>query len=293
MLTCDVAEYNKENYKIKKSILRDAVIRVDYEDIVDLTINDLIFKIEKYLNIKKFKLIAESKMADIQVEINQNLDPDVNNNIPINIYNRRTVYTFKHTDDKLNLLLIVTPIFCYIQQNGSFITDNPKYLGFDTLSTLLMGVLDFINSEKPLFYTRIGIRKINSLFTKNKSSLKNAFAPIFIKNIDFFPPKIKNKGNPKVDQIYNFPIGEFNVNLRTLLQIIGLMSPRNQIVNVYNFNFDIDTYLINNEENLSHDNLMIILKEANDTLFAIFLRCLSESARKSLVENKNITEITL
>ena len=292
----DIKKFTCENYPIKKSILRESLIRLDYVDVLDLEREDLLFSIEKELQKKNFSIIKTSTIGEVKIDLKNilSLDPSINrNSTPIDFINNRKVYVFFNKD--LNIYIQISPLFSYIRQKGSFVNDSPKYYGYDNLSNVIVQVLEIINQYIPLNYTRIGIRKFNSLFSSKKTTIKNAFNKLLINDILFYPRKIKDLCNPRIEKLYNFYIDNYGVNLRNYLQVVQLKDPSGKKVDAYNFNFDIDVYTYPDllKGDIEQSMLKNCLNNANNLLYSMFLWSLSEESREKLLNNKNITEIDL
>lgn len=292
----DIENLTSENYKIKKSILRESIIRVDYTDVIALEKDNLISNIEKELKKYNLRIVNKSTIGEIKIDLKNilSLDPSASrNNTPIDFVNNRIVYEFYN--EKENLSVQISPLFTYIRQKGSFIKDTPGYLGYENLSKVIVNVLKVINNNIPLNYTRIGIRKFNSLFSTKKSVIKKAFNKLLVNDIAFYPSKINNFYNPRIEKLYNFYKNNFGVNLHNYIQIVQLENQNGKKVNSYNFNFDIDVYtspeLLNN--NIEQNMLKGTLEQANKILYAIFLWSLSGESINNLQNDKNITEIVL
>jgi len=296
MLSNIIEELTLEKYPIQKSLLRDALIRVDYNDFVDFT-PEIISAIEKYLLKTSYRLKETGLFKELRFQLNLNIDPrnfdpmDTVETLPVEHYNHRKILVIK--EEETNTIIHVSPLFSFIQQKGSFINNEPPYKKFPDLSNILINILEIINNHIPLSYNRIGIRKINSQFSQKKKELKEAFNNLLIKDLDFFRGKPKKTDNPKIEKLYNFKLNNHNINLLTVLQVFSLMNPDQEEVNAYNFNYDIDTYLTKVDVEIKQSDLFSILEKANKYSFAMFLWCLKEEARQKLVNNEYITEISL
>ena len=262
---------NIKREQLKNNFLKEIIIRLDFQNILENDIPKIISMIKNYVEQLGFDRYEERNTGNINVDIRKNDfgSPDVTSNIT----NKKKVYCFT---DEIGYLLELTDSSVVVRYSST------KYIPFEKHFDIISNIVKII-SDNSSFFTekRFGVRKINKCLLKDKLLINKFFNP---KVISFYD---EDKNAMMCTRSDIFVNGNECINFnRSIIQ----GKSNNDIL--YQISLDIDAYIqeINAIKNTIYNQEEVL--KLNNTIFDIFIGSLTEELKKNLInEEWNLTEI--
>lgn len=248
---------------LKKNILKEVIIRLDFEGVLQAEMEKILLPAKPYLRKKGFNRYEE-KISNQIVE-NENTLKDLKSQI---------IYSFTAEASGYILYLSNTSVVLTVRSQS--------YFPFEVYADIFFNIVDFYRKSIDFFTPkRFGLRKINYCFVTSKESIGKYFNPLYY-NCDVPIEGCESQTVERIDRI----IGEKNsFNLRYTIEK-GQIGDRS----CYKVSLDSDAYMTNYEdiENLFSDrkNLSLI----NETIFRIFISALTDKFLEVLLGKKESNE---
>lgn len=260
-----------------QKLLEQFIICINYSGMLDSDIQEIIKETRSYFVEKGFSI--STGIANLNgIELN---DPrEILGNADLN-QNLLTKYVFnrKHVDINLTKISLDISVKARLEYEGSKTYEQYIIYIYHTLIHKFEGIIDV---------SRIGIRKINSLFIRDINLLSNYFKPEIINCFS-----IKNmlfKTNGLISMAANnttFKLDDSKINLNSEVQIGEAQEIINETINsfsVYRIILDIDVYWDQEVGELGN-NIQGKLNSLSTLATKIYNTCLNEAFRYSLNNN--------
>lgn len=267
-------ELNKiDKSKLKKNFLKQIILRADYVGVLQSEMDLILSKAKRFLKDSGFNKYEEKTNNEINIELDhvnvfQNSNPikEVKNSKIFRFINENVGYT----------LDLSTNFICMT-------INTIKYVPFEEYAKIFKGLID-ICANTIEFYTvnRIGIRKINFCFLKNKDSINKYFSE---KYFDCY--NVYNDADVLVvDRKTNFKLEKNKVNLFSKVEKGFIENDE-----IYVILLDIDLYSdeINEIQEILKENEK--LADLNEKIFTIYVDTFNDELYKVLSsENEDLPD---
>lgn len=250
---------------ITKNYLKNLLIRVDFDDIVDFDI-----KTEKIFT----NYLREKNYTDNKGQVNElNLSITLKDN-SFSQCNTETRRAFVFNNECEKVRIEITPSAILLVKYGNF----KEYSGLDKYKQIFLDVFNEINKNEHIYLKKISIKKIDNFETSNVSIFNDIFDEFI--TYDFMKNPLTDRIN-HIAKMINFPIGEYNVNYLNRL-FKGAFFVKDKFKDGYQFLMEVEMY---KDINIRTEQLDKDITSMNNSLFNIFMTSFSSAARDKIKNN--------
>lgn len=266
-------DYSALRGQVNKNYLQTLILRVDFDDIVQIDAATE-KKLTKFLRDTKG---FEKKLTSLN-EVNIKINSEINlseNSIPFQFDSaKRNIILFDNEEKKIKIE--ISTFFVVINKYGEF----EQYEGFEEYRDLLTEIVKIISEDEDLFMKRIGVRKVDSFDTEDIKKYLSCFNSFLIEEIN--NPLTSNIQNTAKRISFNEPIelNVYQVHYQTQLQQ-AVKFEEGKASNVYQLLIDIDVSMSLNIDNDINNNL----SKMNKLLFNLFMNSFNEDGINKIKTN--------
>ena len=267
----------KNRNELKRNIISSIILRVDYEGLMDIDLDNLIVKIRELLKEEKYLDSREIYKNELEFLINPN-SSSINDLLRINPQPTLKVYEF--IDENKRKIQI---------SRKFFICELHIFEEFEKYSKIMCHFMENAISDISLFkIKRLGLRKVNVCYVLEQNSISKYFKNLAIVN----QPTGYKYISSNIDNLYesdNFKI-KLSKNIQT-----GKISDPNETKEAFQIILDIDVFsqTFSIFENLKSEKITKIIDNLNNLVFTCFtneitdklyeLLCKEHSTEKDII----------
>ena len=255
------------------NFLKNIVFRLDFQGVLESELFTILESVKVLIKNQGFTKYNERISNQIGINLENPAESIQNSKLIKSI----KVYSF--ANEPTVVVLDLSTKFICININST------KYIHFENYRSLLYSIYKIYN-EKVSFFTlqRIGLRKINNCWLKNKEDINLLFNSSLITHIEILSG-IKNLSSRFSS---SFTVDDTKINLTYILQE-GLIADNQK---VYQITIDSDAYIDDKEKIIILMQNETKLNNLNDILFNIYINSISEKFIKLLKEKDfNYTDV--